>query len=77
MAEPPMKVVMVPLERYHELLVRSICAPKNLPSLSGKQKNKVADAMRDACIVYMHRQQMASSGIPDVQEFAEKTINDN
>lgn len=69
------KMVLVPYEEYENLLKRAVQAPKRNLDLSDKQKAKVRNAMLDACVVMMHRREMAQHPVPEVQALAERTMN--
>jgi len=73
MSEAPRRCVLVFENDYKELLRRAICAPKNLPTLTGKQRNKVDDAMREACIVMMQRKDAHLHG-EAVEQKMEQTL---
>lgn len=69
-----MKCVIVPLEQYEHLLKRSVCAPKNLPVLTGKQKAKVNDALDTAYHVNVVREKVAQMPL-SMQKMAADTLH--
>lgn len=50
----PKRMALIPKDDYEALLRRSVCAPKILPQLSGKQKRKVNDQLDNTFFVDMH-----------------------
>lgn len=68
------RCVIVPWLEYEELVKRSLCAPKNLPPLTGKQKGKLHDRMANAAVVNVRREMHDQMPGP-VQEIIQNTLH--